>query len=403
MTTPNLGWMFYKELYDAQNPELIEMNKKTVAGYFSFDYLKSAKKELTEECTLVLKKRSQQFFDKKLSAYNSENFFKCKNTTNSFELTTTYPGLLCGVGYNHGISSEADFKVGFYFDHTSGLPIIPGSSVKGVLRSAFPGYIRIDEDKKPSKEEMKKRYDFFEWLIEQTNLKISDPQEKLTGFANNHKKIDELEAFIFEGQDEKGEQISYYQRDRFFDAYPIKSLGHNGCFLMNDYITPHINRDKPEMSPFTSPNPIQFLKVLPKVQFRFQFQLKEGGGLKEKQKEHLFKEILCFMGAGAKTNVGYGQFEEGYNDHYTEENKPIARDEPQNYTGKVKCRESIVEAKVLDQKSRKVSMKINGQDIEQIMSGICPTNGTIVRVLISDIDKKTGNIRNVTYQGNIKK
>jgi CRISPR-associated protein Cmr6 len=406
MTTPNLGWLYYRDFYNVQREEKVTVDGKPKGIRFSFNYLKytnteegkEQKKPILKDNTVVLKERSQQFFDKKLSAYNPENFFKCEAATNSFELTTTYPGLLCGVGYNHGISSEADFKVGFYFDHTTGLPVIPGSSVKGVLRSAFPGYIRLDDDKKPSKEEMEERYKFFRWLIEETNKKIRANIGKLS-----NKEIDELEAFIFEGQDSKGEQISYYKRDRFFDAYPVRSLGKDGYFLKNDYITPHINREKPEMSPFTSPNPIQFLKVLPKVQFRFQFQLKEGGGLKEKQKELLFKEILCFMGAGAKTNVGYGQFEEGFNDHHTEKNKPVARDEPQNYTGKVKSRESIVEAKVLDQKSRKVSMKINGQDIEQIMSGICPTNGTIVRVLISDIDKKTGKIRNVTYQGNIKK
>ncbi|MDZ7743476.1 MAG: RAMP superfamily CRISPR-associated protein [Bacteroidota bacterium] len=37
-------------------------------------------------------------------------------------------------------------ELGFFFDHTTGLPMIPGSSVKGSLRSAFMkdkgGYVK---------------------------------------------------------------------------------------------------------------------------------------------------------------------------------------------------------------------------------------------------------------------
>jgi len=400
MTAPNLSWFYYRDFYNIQREEKVTVDGKPKGFKFSFNYLKCAntkdgeeqKKFILKDNTVVLKERSQKFFDKKLSAYNPESFFKYEAATNSFELTTTYPGLLCGVGYNHGISSEADYKVGFYFDHTTGLPVIPGSSVKGVLRSAFPGYIRMDEDKKPSKEEMRKRYDFFEWIIEQTNLKINDPQEKLTGFANNHQKVDELEAFIFEGQDSKGEQISYYQRDRFFDAYPVRSLGKDGYFLKNDYITPHINREKPEMSPFTSPNPIQFLKVLPKVQFVFQFRLINGGGLNEKQKELLFKEILCYMGAGAKTNVGYGQFEEGFADHpvnnETETNKPDKKTEALPYNGRIRQEEKL-EAVVIDPTRKMVRAIINGNEMVLNMSTTnCPIKGSVVLVKINSVNKK---------------
>lgn len=57
----------------------------------------------------------------------------------SIKLQTTYPGLLVGVGYNHQVSNTEAINAGFSFDHTTGLPLLPGSSVKGVLRSAFPG------------------------------------------------------------------------------------------------------------------------------------------------------------------------------------------------------------------------------------------------------------------------
>jgi CRISPR-associated protein Cmr6 len=396
MTEPNLGWMYYKKLYDTQSSEKIKVNDQEKIARFSFDYLKTQERTLSADCTEVLRKRSKHFFVKKLSDYDPDSILKCKVAQNSFDLTTTYPGLLCGVGYSHGISSEADYKVGFYFDHTTGLPVIPGSSVKGVLRSAFPGFVKAVDDKMPTMEEKKERYDFFRWLIGEVNRKTEAGIQAL-----NDEQFDQLEAFIFEGKDSEGNQISYYERDRFFDAYPVKSLGHDGCFLKNDYITPHINRENPELSPFSSPTPLQFLKVLPKVKFCFQFRLMDGGGLTAKQKEQLFKEILCFMGVGAKTNVGYGQFAEGFTDHSTEKPKTSNRTEPANYTGKVKDGISPVEAKVIDQKAKMVSMKIDNKDIEISMSGNCPIVNTLVNVRLN-VDNRTGKIRNVTYMGDVK-
>ena len=54
-----------------------------------------------------------------------------------FELKTTYPGALIGSGLVHGVGDDHEIKIGFQFDYVSGLPYIPGSSVKGILRSMF--------------------------------------------------------------------------------------------------------------------------------------------------------------------------------------------------------------------------------------------------------------------------
>lgn len=62
------------------------------------------------------------------------------------ELTTSYPGLITGIGVSHQTTLKwmdkndqiPEFKLGITFDYTTGLPIIPGSSIKGVLRSFFP-------------------------------------------------------------------------------------------------------------------------------------------------------------------------------------------------------------------------------------------------------------------------
>jgi hypothetical protein len=154
------------------------------------------------------------------------------------------------------------------------------------------------------------------------------------------------------------------------------------------------------MSPFTSPNPIQFLKVLPKVKFQFQFQLKEGGGLKEKQKELLFKEILCFMGAGAKTNVGYGQFEEGFRENTQSLSfsaSTIENIDSLNYTGKIKMGE-MLEAKVIDQESKIVQIVVQGNSFQIKMTGNCPENGKIINVKINQLNRQN-EITQVGFMG----
>ena len=67
----------------------------------------------------------------------SENSFGTIGFNEQFKVKTIYPGLVCGIGYEHELGFENEFKLGFSFDHTTGLPYIPGSSVKGTLRSAF--------------------------------------------------------------------------------------------------------------------------------------------------------------------------------------------------------------------------------------------------------------------------
>ena len=53
------------------------------------------------------------------------------------------------------------------------------------------------------------------------------------------------------------------------------------------------------------------MKVLPRVTFLFQFDMKNStvhARLTKETKLKLFKALLLNLGAGAKTNAGYGQF-----------------------------------------------------------------------------------------------
>jgi CRISPR-associated protein Cmr6 len=220
-----------------------------------------------------------------------------------FELTTIYPGILIGSGYNHEIGDQKnELKLGFFFDYTTGLPCIPGSSVKGVLRDACEKvnglYAKSILEELKNGERKSELKDDAKNSISEDLLKLFEGG-KNSGFVNQ----------IFEGKKNQHEFYSFKERDIFFDAFPLESKNDNGKFLANDYITPHKHPKNPKLDPFTDPNPIQFLKVLPQVTFRFYFRL-FNNCMPPKIKLELFRQIFLDLGCGAKTNVGYGHFRE---------------------------------------------------------------------------------------------
>lgn len=253
----NFGYWYYREYFDT-----IKLNSEGIVTNFS-TFNKGKNDKLIKGATLP--------------PYDKKNDIK---DVTGFELKTCYPGLLCGVGYHHEINKPADekgkkveedkedkeddpevYNLGMYFDYTSGLPVIPGSSIKGMLRSA------IEE------------WDF-----------LADYK------PNNGVTREEIIKTVFEG---KG--LSIYDRDIFLDAIPIKA---DNKLFGEDYITHH-------PTPLQNPNPVRFLRVNPGVTYQFRFILRNNdNGLKADFKEDLFKAIICSFGLGAKTNVGYGQFVE---------------------------------------------------------------------------------------------
>lgn len=210
-----------------------------------------------------------------------------------FEFETTYPGLLCGIGYHHEVNKPKDeeavpfFQLGMYFDYSSGLPVIPGSSVKGALRAA------VNEWEFLADEEGKK-------LIERYNLSL--PEEIKSNEDLKKAFIDEVfKGLVYQKDENKKQQKrSIYARDIFFDAIPFRA---EGSLLGEDYITHHPNA-------LSDPNPVRFLRVEPGVTYQFRFILHSGALFPAEFKKELFSEIICTFGLGAKTNVGYGHFRE---------------------------------------------------------------------------------------------
>lgn len=200
-----------------------------------------------------------------------------------FQLKTAYPGLVTGVGIKHETGIEGEFKLGVHFDYTYGMPVVYGSSVKGVLRSAF--------------------------ILKQEHGKILEYEpyflEKLTKGRWNQKEIEVLFNDIFEGKDANGPK-SIYNRDIFFDAVLVKA-DHKGRILCSDSITPHGD------NPLKNPTPLTFMKIASGCEMEFRFKLVDsvidGKVFSASQKKALFEEILKTVGVGAKTSVGYGQLQ----------------------------------------------------------------------------------------------
>lgn len=177
-----------------------------------------------------------------------------------------YPGLLIGMSYNHGAGiTEEDIDTGFLLDYVSGQPYIPGSAVKGVLRSGF-AHPQVIADLLPQAADC----------------------------------IAQLERDIFEESDTV--------RDVFLDAV-VRRGDRYKHLLARDFITSHklgINRN---------PVPVQVIKLAPEVVLEFRFVLKDSllttpdGSeitVTAAEKLNLFTALLELFGIGAKTNTGYG-------------------------------------------------------------------------------------------------
>ncbi|MBD3796900.1 MAG: type III-B CRISPR module RAMP protein Cmr6 [Campylobacterales bacterium] len=241
MSKANLGWLYYKEMYRNGNDD---------------GHIQKTFKRLLE-----------------VSAKDTS-----LNKEHAFELKTTYPGLIIGSGYTHGISNNFDTKMGFYFDFTTGIPTIAGSSIKGVLRSLF-GHGKNDNYQN-------EKHEYIRALLGKESLDVALLAEE-----------------IFEGKkDEK--PIGIYKRDKFYEARITDTAG---GILQEDYITPHKEALK-------NPVPIKIVKIRANTTFEFSFELHDtninGISVTADEKLILFFELLQFHGLGAKTNVGYGQFQE---------------------------------------------------------------------------------------------
>ncbi len=271
MSSANIGWLFYKDYYRELN------------------YIDLVNKE-EEHNSKIIEKKVQNIIDAEPLLDEAEIIGSTR-----FQATTAYPGLILGSGNAHEIPDvKGQAILGFHFDYTSGLPVIAGSSIKGVLRSAF------------------KHPEYIQALLDDENVDVKA-----------------LEEEIFDNA------------DIFYDAHIIKADAY-GRILGDDYITPHSD-------PLKDPIPLRFIKVLPEVSFLFQFELSSEGSLSKNEKKSLFRKILEDLGLGAKTNVGYGKLTTG-DAPKTEEEKAL---EAKEHEQRLEAERLKEEARIQEQREAK--------------------------------------------------
>ena len=304
--TKNIGLYFYRGYYQ---------------DYFGTEGLAVKYKSNKEKQGKASAEKNKQF--KKYKNLSGNEYIKINNLAICYPLKTTYPGLYTGSGYTFGAGVQGEFQLGSLFDHTTGLPYIPGSSVKGAIRAAFP-----NNDGGKLKRNTKYREQREDFLWNEIIEKVINRDSKLYKEVSNKEStieqaISKIELELFEGRDfakeyaererlkkrDKKEEpkesyLGIYNRDVFHDAFISKTVqkgATKGQFLGLDYITPHKN-------PLKNPIPLPFLKILPGVEICFQFSFYDGYYLIAEEKKALAVEIIKTFGIGAKTNVGYGQF-----------------------------------------------------------------------------------------------
>ena len=306
----NFKQFFYKDYYERTYPVRVNNNNEQRSiklekpdNEQAFKEIKIWNKPVFDKANETLKNAPVSPADLNLLALDGNQYSR-------FSLKTVYPGLLIGSGYTHETNNEAEFKLGFYFDHSTGLPCIPGSSVKGMLRSAFPQF----------KTEKANPYSDFKAAseIQESKLNYIVSLFNLEGDADKKRTVHLLELAIFEGIDRpeclrkrdegKWDEIEYqsiYKRIIFHHAHISRAAG-NKIFEI-DTITPH------RENPLKNPTPLNFLKIKPGVEFTFNFEMPQGfadSNISVVQIKEAFKTILKDLGIGAKTNVGYGQFKQ---------------------------------------------------------------------------------------------
>ena len=254
----NLGKFYYKDYFEG----------------LDFSYLTSGE-NAPDSIVKEIKKRNAVLCTQDYKSFDSP-IKKNSQVNAKFQLKIAYPGLVTGIGINHEAKIEGEFKLGVHFDYTWGMPVVYGSSVKGVLRAYFEDFYQEDQAKPRSK-------DLFDDIFEGRDV------------AKEHQL-----------KDCKKYYKSIYNRDIFFDAVIVRA-DKKGRILCSDSITPHGD------NPLKNPTPLTFLKIAPGCTMEFRFKLVDseidGEKFTADQKKALFEEIIQTVGIGAKTNVGYGQFQ----------------------------------------------------------------------------------------------
>jgi len=184
--------------------------------------------------------------------------------------------LVTGIGESH------PHEVSMVFDHNMGIPYMPASGVKGIVRFAYTLSIFLNDDGS-----MKEEYRDKDFIKEN----VTDIPDIFGG----EKGDDEDKELL------RGKVV-------FLDAYPERVPD-----LKIDIMNPHYGDyyDPKKQTPpadYLPPNPIKFLTVAPGTAFIFRAIARKEDDIPQMVRKALHN-ALTKEGVGAKTAIGYGHFE----------------------------------------------------------------------------------------------
>lgn len=205
-----------------------------------------------------------------------------------------------------GIGETTATEIGMIFDYTTGVPYIPASSIKGVIRFSYIQDLikKLESDNelrsKVIELEHNKNNESNEVLIENakdTNIYLLFGGDKLI------KEIDKQnEYWILEG--------TYSGAIKFFDSYPVKKPKLD-IDIINVHYQDYYKDGSIPPTDTMDPKPLKFLTVASGTEFIFRYaidkdRVKNDNIISEFEK--IFLTALKENGLGAKTKIGYGIF-----------------------------------------------------------------------------------------------
>jgi len=217
--------------------------------------------------------------NKNLELYHLSEYYKRIGYKKITATATLKTPLIIGLGETHPV------ETGLLFHHTIGIPYIPSSSIKGLVR-----------------------FQYILKLWEQLGLKENDKGAiVIPDDPNDKDQQNEVLNFVRNFGSTK-----YRGRVIFLDAFPVKVPE-----LIVDILNPHYGayyQGKEAPADYLSPKPINFLAIKPGSKFVFRFLIPTDGHNNDIEKFfiEILKRALAEEGLGAKTALGYGRFRLGF-------------------------------------------------------------------------------------------
>ncbi|MCD6487673.1 MAG: type III-B CRISPR module RAMP protein Cmr6 [Desulfurococcales archaeon] len=237
--------LYYALMKKERWKDLLDSNKRPKLRK---QMIEKAVRSLKMQANVVCQ-RTKRMFDDIEQAYRHSGY-----EVITFEAKLEERGLF-GASQPFGIIL---FEVGLEFDPYLNAPVIPGSSVKGSVRSVWRALFGENEE--------------------------------------------DIEDYIFGGPQRMGVCM-------FHDGYPIEA-GKNGYLLYPDVLTPHYMKEGRDIlkEHEAEPSPLVYLTVAPKTVFKFIIAIPKD--IDKKSRSMIRKAVLetLRLGIGGKTNIGYGRF-----------------------------------------------------------------------------------------------